>query len=98
MLRAFTDAVGREWQVWQVLPSGVSGSEDNVDSFARVSLTGTPFAEGWLCFESPLEKRRLAPIPDGWEHLEDGLLEQLCQRAEAVRPRAERKNVATYSS
>lgn len=30
---------------------------------------------GWLSFESPHERRRLAPVPPGWERLtEEGLL------------------------
>lgn len=33
---------------------------------------------GWLCFECADEKRRLAPIPPGWEALPDEALEHLC--------------------
>lgn len=31
------------------------------------SLKETPFADGWLRFECGDQKRRLAPIPTGWE-------------------------------
>ena len=29
------------------------------------------FRSGWLCFQSPTERRRLAPIPPGWQHCEE---------------------------
>jgi hypothetical protein len=38
-------------------------------------------SDGWLCFESGSEKRRLAPIPSGWEVCGTRALEQLCSRA-----------------
>lgn len=46
-------------------------------------------ARGWLSFESGLERRRLAPIPSGWESLDDGELVELCRRA-APTPRVTR--------
>lgn len=81
MLRGFTDAGGTEWRVWQVLPSPLDNQQDTADTMTRMSLNGTPFANGWLCFESPAEKRRLAPIPEGWEFLEPQVLELLCGNA-----------------
>lgn len=44
-------------------------------------------AEGWLCFESGSEKRRLAPIPPAWDQLTDGELERLMQHAQRATPR-----------
>ena len=41
-------------------------------------------AAGWLCFESTSEKRRLAPIPSGWETLPTDSLTFLCGRAAPV--------------
>lgn len=38
-------------------------------------------ASGWLAFESPTEKRRLAPIPQHWERLPEAELERLCRNA-----------------
>jgi hypothetical protein len=43
---------------------------------------------GWLAFESPTEKRRLAPIPRAWETLSDDQLERLCGEARPVLPPA----------
>jgi hypothetical protein len=44
---------------------------------------------GWLTFESAMEKRRLAPIPEGWEELDDETLATLCDSAVFVRERGE---------
>lgn len=66
MLRGFTDSTGVEWRVWEVVPSRAAiGTSAQTQS--RTSLSATPYANGWLCFESESEKRRLAPIPPGWE-------------------------------
>lgn len=46
----------------------------------RTALSGE-LAEGWLCFESAREKRRLWPIPSGWEYLSDVELTALCASA-----------------
>jgi hypothetical protein len=48
---------------------------------ARVS---PEFAEGWLAFQAGQERRRLAPVPLGWEQLDESALEQLCQAAMPV--------------
>ena len=93
MLRGFIDAGGTEWRVWQVLPHILTGQPDALETMSRVSLNGTPFADGWLCFESQAEKRRLAPIPEGWEVLDAGVLEQLCGHAVQVPTRPTRAAV-----
>ena len=90
MLRGFIDAGGTEWRVWQVQPHVLTGHPDAAETFSRVSLNGTPFANGWLCFESQAEKRRLAPIPEGWEVLDAGVLEELCGHAVHVPQRPAR--------
>lgn len=83
MLRGFTDSTGVEWRVWEVYPTR-AGSPSTAESFSSAKLKGTVFAEGWLCFESKTEKRRLAPIPDGWDKNEYTLLEQLLGQATPV--------------
>lgn len=35
--------------------------------FRRSVAIATEFNDGWLCFESDGEKRRLVPVPEGWE-------------------------------
>jgi hypothetical protein len=40
---------------------------------------------GWLCFEAPVEKRRLTPIPADWLRDEE-CLERYCREAKPARP------------
>ena len=83
MLRGFTDSSGVAWRVWEVFPTRADVLT-TAETFARSSLKETPFANGWLCFESSHAKKRLAPIPPGWEFGNDESLERLCAEAEAV--------------
>ena len=62
MLREFKDTNGTEWLVWDVYPDQREASASDPAMFPHRELS-----EGWLCFESPSEKRRLAPIPRGWQ-------------------------------
>lgn len=34
--------------------------------FRRTVEVASEYSGGWLCFESEGDKRRLAPVPDGW--------------------------------
>ena len=40
---------------------------------------------GWLCFEAPVEKRRLSPIPSDWQHCPQERLERYCESATPAR-------------
>jgi hypothetical protein len=40
--------------------------------------------DGWLAFRCGEERRRLAPIPDGWTTADDPLLEVYCRGARVV--------------
>ncbi|HJQ20677.1 MAG TPA: hypothetical protein VJ867_10035 [Gemmatimonadaceae bacterium] len=83
MLREFTDREGTRWRVYDVNPTVVS-SELGVASEQRDRVTAFPskaHADGWLCFESDQEKRRLTPIPPEWEICDPALLDTFCQRA-----------------
>jgi hypothetical protein len=90
MLRVFRDSTGVEWRVWEVFPSKTSPFSSS-DEMGRRSLMGSAFADGWLCFESPTEKRRLAPIPSGWEEVSARQMEELWRQATVVAPRAPRR-------
>ena len=59
------------------------------DAVSREHSLPEAFREGWLVFESPREKRRLAPIPANWESLSDQALAALCTRAvtQTARPK-----------
>ncbi|HEX8830707.1 MAG TPA: hypothetical protein VF705_06040 [Longimicrobium sp.] len=64
-----------------------AGPERRVGRDRRMRTPGlmTPGLEsGWLCFESGSEKRRLSPIPPGWDEAPDDELESLFQNALAV--------------
>lgn len=46
------------------------------------------FSSGWVVFQSPSERRRLAPVPHGWEAVGEADLRQLCRQATPTgRPR-----------
>lgn len=99
MLRGFTDSTGVEWRVWEVVPSRAAiGTSPQTQS--RTSLNATPYANGWLCFESELEKRRLAPIPTGWELGTPVDIADLLQQATPVhaRPKVRDSHASVASS
>ena len=50
----------------------------------RAILRGS-YAQGWLCFDSDKEKRRLTPIPEDWTTCSDDTLELYVREAEAVK-------------
>lgn len=64
-IRILTDQGGTEWQVFEVYPDSERATRAKVP---------TNFRGGWLCFQSPFERRRLAPIPLGWRTWDDGAL------------------------
>jgi hypothetical protein len=39
------------------------------------------YEKGWLAFESKHDKRRLAPVPEGWENFDDRELGRLVEQA-----------------
>jgi hypothetical protein len=41
-------------------------------------------AQGWLAFHSATERRRLSPIPEGWEEVSAAELAEFCDRADPV--------------
>lgn len=74
MLREFRDRAGIEWRVWDVYPSTRGFTTSTAGGSGGGRFRGAELAEGWLCFESPTERRRLAPIPTGWEIAEPDVL------------------------
>ena len=56
----------------------------------RVTSGRRPFLSagldgGWLCFEAPIEKRRLTPIPADWLRCDEACLERYCRLAKPAR-------------
>lgn len=76
-VRNFQDPAGREWSVWDVVPSR------RADRFLPSTM-----ADGWLCFEAADEKRRLHPYGAEWVEMDDTALWELCRRADPVKPRS----------
>lgn len=81
--RDFIDSQGVHWAVWSVHPAQ--------RETRRSQLRGS-YSNGWLAFESIQEKRRLSPIPEGWEQLEAPELEGLCRIAEPARHQRARRS------
>ena len=79
-LREFRDSNGVSWKVWSVTP-------DSLDKRTTAEDYMRDWQDGWLCFECPDSRRRLATFPPGWEDLPDEELEALLGRAQVVRRR-----------
>ena len=52
--------------------------------FRRNLEVASEYSGGWLCFEGGGEKRRLAPVPDGWEQAGPATLAGWLQSAKRV--------------
>ncbi len=79
-VRDVKDEDGTPWKVWAVMSSAIhpkTAAEDFLGDYS----------EGWLCFESPSQRRRLARFPQDWARLPDKELLRLCKNAEVVQPR-----------
>jgi hypothetical protein len=79
-LRELIDERGTEWVVFAVRPSS---------SGRATGGTRAEFAQGWLCFQSETERRRLPGIPAGWDAMDDGALLALLAKA-PIAPRVRR--------
>lgn len=69
------------------LAPNYAGPERRTGRERRVRTPGllTPGLErGWLCFETDDDKRRLTPVPAGWDEAPEAELEGLLERARPV--------------
>lgn len=76
-VRDFVDEKGNKWRVWAVLRTSIhprTAAEDFLGDYA----------DGWLCFESQQERRRLARYPEDWDKMGDGDLCKLLNKAALV--------------
>jgi hypothetical protein len=76
-VRDFVDEKNVKWKVWPVLSASIhprTAAEDYLGDYG----------EGWLCFESPHERRRLAHFPDDWDRMLDKDLRKLLITAAVV--------------
>jgi hypothetical protein len=81
MLREFTDKNGTAWRVWDVDPQSPKAP---AIKDRRKAAAG----QGWLVFDSRAERRRLTPIPAGWDSTDPEKLADLCEKAQVVPPLA----------
>ena len=90
--REFTDEHGIPWEVWDVRPTHVErrrkelggprgrGERRRSEAGPRMEVR-REFTDGWLAFQCRHGRRRLAPVPPGWEQLDDRGLAALCAQA-----------------
>ena len=71
-MREFTDSSGVKWRVWSTVPRTPTAYDENLRA-------------GWLTFESASHRRRLVPIPRGWQEAQPERLELMCRAAEVAR-------------
>jgi hypothetical protein len=71
-IREFRDSTGTEWRVWATTPLPGAVYEERLKA-------------GWLTFENAGTRKRLAPIPLGWQDASADRLELLCRVAVPVR-------------
>jgi hypothetical protein len=86
VLRSLRDLDGVTWRVWAVLPVSLEPHRIFDPATGRERLPLPPeLAAGWLAFESATgERRRVGPLPHGWEDLGDADLLHVLGRATAV--------------
>ncbi len=93
-VRSVVDGSGIEWQVWEVRPSwaGRRTPAEGMPPVGAALPSLAPHLEGgWLTFQSPRgDRRRIVPIPTGWEALDEPGLRRLLERAE-VQPASNRR-------
>src|SRR6185369_1288818 len=76
--REIEDARGIRWAVFAIHPSASRGTK----------ALSERYRNGWLAFDSGIEIRRVAPIPEKWEQMSDSDLAALCNQAEPATKRA----------
>ena len=90
--RSFRDEIGRQWEVWEVVPTAVerriAQSVTRPPTVERRKVQETrvvvpdQLQKGWLAFQSGRDRRRLAPIPCEWDDMTSAELLDLLRQAE----------------
>jgi hypothetical protein len=70
-IREFIDPSGKRWTVWATIPGQLGGVPKELQW-------------GWLTFQSGAVRRRMAPIPRGWEEATAERLQLYCSSAQAI--------------
>jgi len=87
--RRIVDKQEQVWDVWAVTTPVVS---------TRRILVQADLQSGWLAFQCGEQRRRLAPLPVGWDEMSDQALLGLMDQASPIQPRAMRPANVTPSS
>lgn len=82
--REFADGIGTEWRVWAVFPA----LPVRVTTEGEAPHVAVGLENGWLCFPYGAERRRVAPVPEGWKTAAEGELMSMCKDAAVVSPGA----------
>jgi len=86
----FMDSAGVRWKAYRIEPQLVSPALERLRNSLPAELSER--RRPWLLFESPNERRRLSPIPEGWDdHASDKQLAEWCASAESIPPAPERR-------
>jgi hypothetical protein len=72
----FTDDAARAWEVREI--------RQPILEDPHLRFLPPEFAQGWLLFTSDGERRRLAPLPPGWQLAGDDLMRRWCRDASPV--------------
>ncbi|MDQ2667038.1 MAG: hypothetical protein M3Z05_13640 [Gemmatimonadota bacterium] len=87
--KVFVDVMGMEWEVWEVYPRLVErrlmrerraarrGSEERRHVPVGRPTLPRQILGGWLALQNQHERRRVIPVPDEWEDLDDRELQAL---------------------
>jgi hypothetical protein len=91
--RELVDADGVRWEVWEVQPTlserrrlaerrrKARGEPGRRNAWTNRPTFPRAMRHGWLAFQCPHERRRIAPVPDDWEELDDPALRALLRQA-----------------
>jgi hypothetical protein len=77
--RNFRDPDGTVWEAWDVFPGQHSSDAHDASRHLPEGM-----AQGWLCFQSDSEKRRLTPVPEAWHEGDESALRRYLQLAGPV--------------
>jgi hypothetical protein len=86
-VRFLTDADGAEWTIWEVKPRLQSASVPLITSLPPLA---DELRDGWLTFQSETERRRVAPVPAGWNAMSDAALLQILRDVSSQPPGQDR--------
>src|SRR4029079_2896414 len=85
-LRGFVGDDGQDWQVWDTRPTipTPNAHESDHDKMSEIRRFSEKREGGWLTFTTARERRRLSPIPDAWESVDETALRGMLADADEV--------------